>query len=79
MMGAASSQRLVPLTGRAGFDGARATRAEVPVLGGLNFGIGLFSVSGHFVRDRETRGREPIIGTGGRDNRVAATGFSLRF
>jgi hypothetical protein len=42
-------------------------------------GIGLFSVGGHFVRDRQRQGREPLIEPGGRDNRVAAVGLSLRF
>lgn len=45
----------------------------------LAFVVGLFSVSGHFVRDRGARGREPLIDTGGKQNRVAAVGFSLRF
>ena len=45
----------------------------------LALGVGLFSVSGHFVRDRGARGREPLIDTGGKQNRVAAVGFSLRF
>jgi hypothetical protein len=42
-------------------------------------GIGLFSVGGHFARDRERQGREPLSGTGGRENQVAAVGLSLRF
>ena len=45
----------------------------------LALGVGLFSVSGHFIRDRGARGREPMIDTGGKQNRVAAVGFSLRF
>jgi len=42
-------------------------------------GVGLFSVGGHFVRDRGARGREPLIDTGGKQNRIAAVGWSLRF
>ena len=42
-------------------------------------GIGLFSVGGHFVRDRQRQGREPLSGTGGRENQIAAVGLSLRF
>jgi hypothetical protein len=45
----------------------------------MQLGVGLFSVGGHFVRDRQSQGREPLSGTGGRENRVAAVGFSLRF
>lgn len=45
----------------------------------MALGIGLFSVGGHFVRDRQSQGREPLAGTGGRESRVAAVGFSLRF
>ena len=45
----------------------------------LALGVGLFSVSGHFVRERGARGREPLIDTGGKQNRVAAVGLSLRF
>ena len=45
----------------------------------LALGVGLFSVGGHFVRDRGARGREPLIDTGGKQNRVAAVGLSLRF
>jgi hypothetical protein len=45
----------------------------------MELGIGLYSVGGHFVREREYRGREPLTGTAGRQNRVAAVGFSLRF
>ena len=42
-------------------------------------GIGLFSVGGHFVRDRQRQGREPLTGTAGQESRVAAVGLSLRF
>jgi hypothetical protein len=45
----------------------------------LALGVGLFSVNGHFIRDRGARGREPMIDTGGRQNKVAALGLSLRF
>ena len=45
----------------------------------LALGVGLFSVSGHFIRDRGARGREPMIDTGGKQNKVAAVGLSLRF
>ena len=45
----------------------------------LALGVGLFSVSGHFVRDGRARGREPLIGTGGKQSRVAAVGLSLKF
>ncbi|HEY5721059.1 MAG TPA: hypothetical protein VIT45_01930 [Allosphingosinicella sp.] len=45
----------------------------------MALGVGLFSVTGHFVRDRGARGREPLIDTGGKQNRVAAVGWSLRF
>ena len=45
----------------------------------LALGVGLFSVGGHFVRERGARGREPLIDTGGKQNRVAAVGLSLRF
>ena len=45
----------------------------------LALGVGLFSVSGHFIRDRGARGREPMIDTGGRQSKVAAVGLSLRF
>jgi hypothetical protein len=53
--------------------------ARVPVSGDLDLGVGMFSVTGHFVRDRGSRGREPMIGTAGRQNKVAAVGLSLRF
>lgn len=45
----------------------------------MALGVGLFSVTGHFVRDRGARGREPMIDTAGKQNRVAAVGWSLRF
>jgi hypothetical protein len=51
----------------------------MPLVSNLDVGIGLYSVSGHFVRERERNGREPILGTTGRDNRIAAVGLSLRF
>ncbi len=53
--------------------------AQVPIAGDFNLGVGLFSVGGHFVRDGRSRGREPLIDTGGRQNKVAAVGFNLRF
>jgi hypothetical protein len=53
--------------------------AHLPVTGGMDLGVGIYAVSGHFVRDRQTTGREPIAGTAGRQNKVAAVGFSLRF
>lgn len=51
--------------------------AQVPIAENLNLGIGLFSVGGHFVRERGSR--EPLIGTAGRQNKIAAVGFNLRF
>ena len=45
----------------------------------MAFGVGLFSVTGHFIRDRGARGREPMIEPGGRESKVAAVGLSLRF
>jgi hypothetical protein len=53
--------------------------ARLPVVANMDFGVGLYSIGGHFVRDRQTNGREPILGTSGRDNRIAAVGLSLRF
>ena len=53
--------------------------ARMPLVPNMDVGVGLYSVSGHFVRDRERNGREPILGTTGRDNRIAAVGLSLRF
>lgn len=53
--------------------------ARIPLVPDLDVGVGLYSVGGHFVRDRQTNGREPIMGTSGRDNRIAAVGLSLRF
>lgn len=53
--------------------------ARIPLVPDLDLGVGLYSVSGYFVRDRQTNGREPILGTTGHDNRIAAVGLSLRF
>ena len=53
--------------------------ARIPLVPDLDVGVGLYSVGGHFVRDRQTNGREPILGTSGRDTRIAAVGLSLRF
>ena len=53
--------------------------ARLPLVENMDVGVGLYSVGGHFVRDRQTHGREPIFGTSGRDNRIAAVGLSLRF
>jgi hypothetical protein len=53
--------------------------ARMPLVSNMDLGVGIYSVGGHFVRDRQTNGREPIHGTSGRDNRIAAVGLSLRF
>jgi hypothetical protein len=53
--------------------------ARLPLDSGTDVGVGLYSVGGHFVRDRQRNGREPILGTSGRDNKIAAVGLSLRF
>ena len=45
----------------------------------LALGVGLYTVSGHFIRDRGARGREPMIDTSGKQSKVAAVGLSLRF
>jgi hypothetical protein len=66
-----------PLTDR--YTGPGPSSARIPLVSNMDVGVGLYSVGGHFVRDRQTNGREPIQGTSGRDNRVAAVGLSLRF
>jgi hypothetical protein len=53
--------------------------ARMPLDTNMDLGVGIYSVGGHFVRDRQRNGREPILGTSGRDNRIAAVGLSLRF
>ena len=57
----------------------QVSRMPIAEQDNMMLGVGLFSVSGHFVRDRGARGREPLIDTGGKQNRVAAVGWSLRF
>lgn len=61
------------------FDAGSPTSARMPLTGDVDVGIGLYSVTGHFVRDRGARGREPFADTRGRESKVAAVGFSLRF
>ena len=56
-----------------------APRMPIAEQDNLALGVGLFSVNGHFIRDRGARGREPMIDTGGKQSKVAAVGFSLRF
>ena len=56
-----------------------APRMPIAEQDNMAVGVGLFSVSGHFVRDRGARGREPLIDPHGRENKVAAVGLSLRF
>ncbi len=53
--------------------------ARMPIVSNMDVGVGIYSVGGHFVRDRQRNGREPIMGTTGRDNKIAAVGLSLRF
>ena len=53
--------------------------ARMPIDSNMDVGVGIYSVGGHFVRDRQRNGREPILGTTGRDNKIAAIGLSLRF
>ncbi len=53
--------------------------ARIPLDSNMDVGVGLYTVNGHFVRERERNGREPILGTTGRDNKIAAVGLSLRF
>jgi hypothetical protein len=72
--------RLVPPTAAdVAREQAPSGRVAIAEQDNMRLGLGLLSVSGHFVRDRSTGGREPLIGTTGRQNRVAAIGFSLRF
>ena len=68
-----------PGPSRLHFDTQGPTSARFPLAQDVDVGIGLYSVTGHFVRDRGARGREPIADPQGRENRVAAVGFSLRF
>jgi hypothetical protein len=58
-------------------DALVARRTLVPLADDLNLDIGLFSVTGAFLKDKGGRGREPMTGTGSRETRVAAVGFSL--
>lgn len=66
-----------PLSGKYAAPGP--SNARFPLVSNLDVGVGLYSVNGHFVRERERNGREPILGTAGRNNRIAAVGLSLRF
>jgi hypothetical protein len=61
------------------YGGPSLSSARLPVVTNIDLGVGIYSVGGHFAHERETNGREPILGTSGRDNRIAAVGFSLRF
>ena len=56
------------LSGR--YAGAGPSNARFPLVSNLDVGVGLYSVSGHFVRERERNGREPIQ----RHGRTRATG-----
>lgn len=68
-----------PRPGDAALETTTVSRVSIAEEDNLALGVGLFSVSGQFVRGRGARGREPLIDTGGRQSRVAAVGFSLRF
>jgi hypothetical protein len=61
------------------YGSAGPSSARLPLDSSTDVGVGIYSVGGHFVRDRQRSGREPILGTSGRDNRIAAVGLSLRF
>ena len=68
-----------PQAEQAALETVAVSRLPLAEQDNMAFGVGLFSVGGHFVRERGARGREPLIDTGGRQSRVAAVGFSLRF
>jgi hypothetical protein len=61
------------------FDDRAPTTALIPLTDDLDVGVGMFSVGGHFARDRGGRSREPIVGPRGSQSRVAAVGLSLHF
>ena len=67
-----------PLSGRYAVPGP--SNARFPLVSNLDVGVGLYSVGGHFVREREsTMAASRSSGTAGRANRIAAVGLSLRF
>ena len=53
--------------------------ARIPLVSNLDVGVGIYSVNGHFVKERERNGRQPILGPSGHDTKIAAVGLSLRF
>ena len=76
-MTAQAAQSRSPLSDR--YPGRGPSTARIPLDSNMDVGVGLYTVNGHFVRERERNGREPILGTTGRDNKIAAVGLSLRF
>jgi hypothetical protein len=68
-----------PRAEQASLESIAVSRLPIAEQDNMALAVGLFSVGGHFVRERGSRGREPLIDTGGRQNRVAAVGFSWRF
>jgi hypothetical protein len=52
---------------------------SVPIADNLNLGIGLFSVTGARVKEKEFRRAVPMADVFARDKTVAAVGLSLRF
>lgn len=73
-----SRNRLAPPASRDNF-ASLPLGAQIPVVGDLSLGVGMFSVTGAFLKDRGARGREAMIGTAGQQSRVAAVGLSLHF
>jgi hypothetical protein len=64
-------------------DGSTTVRnrlvGSVPIADNINLGIGLFSVDGARVKEREFRRSVPMSDVFGRDKTVAAVGLSVRF
>jgi hypothetical protein len=53
---------------------------ELPLVGSVDVGVGLYSVTGARTREREFRRTDPMRDVRGNpDSRVAALGLSLRF
>lgn len=52
---------------------------SLPVIGGINVGVGFFSVVGATEREHVRRRTDPSHAIRSRDSRVAAVGMSLRF
>lgn len=52
---------------------------SLPIADNVNIGIGLFSVNGARVKEREFRRARPMTDVFARDKTVAAVGMSIRF